>query len=136
MMNQKVSLQQMIPLLFVLLLLGGVSLLARSLNNLPAIRMGLESSSDQAAVEAFDYERAADISAMRWQAMAAAYERAGLLNDRMDAGDVSAARWQAMGEAYEKAGLLNDRLDPGDVAAYRWEAMARAYERAGLLNDK
>lgn len=137
-MNQRMTLQQMFPILLALLLVA-VGIVALNLDNAPAIQLGSDLLSDQAAVvnvEAFDYERAADISAMRWQAMAAAYERAGLLNDRMDAGDVSAARWQAMGEAYEKAGLLNDRLDPGDVAAYRWEAMARAYERAGLLNDK
>lgn len=137
MMNQRMTLQQVFPILLALLLVAA-ALLALNLDSAPAIQLGSDILGGEAAVdvEAFDYERAADISALRWQAMAEAYERAGLLNDRIEPGDASAYRWQAMARAYEQAGLLIDRLDPGDVAAFRWQAMAEAYERAGLLNDK
>lgn len=142
MMNQRMTLQQMFPLLLALLLVA-VGIVALNLDNTPAIQLGSDLLSDQAAVvnvEAFDYERAADISAMRWQAMAEAYEKAGLLNERMDAGDVSATRWQAMGRFYEEQGLLTrdafDYAQAADDLAYRWNAMGEAYEKAGLLNDR
>ncbi|MFQ5433727.1 MAG: hypothetical protein ACE5FD_02525 [Anaerolineae bacterium] len=57
----------------------------------------------------FDYEQAAENMAFRWQAMAAGYEKAGLLNDSMDAGDVKAFRWLAIARGYENLGLLNNK---------------------------
>jgi hypothetical protein len=50
--------------------------------------------------------------------------------------DVMAYRWQAMAEGYEKAGLLNDSMDAGDVKAFRWLAIAHGYENLELLNHK
>ena len=39
--------------------------------------------------------------------MAKGYERLGMLNYHDNPDDLSAYRWQAMAEAYEKMGLLN-----------------------------
>jgi hypothetical protein len=142
-MNQKITLQQTIPLLLGLLLVGAILLLVLNLGNPPVIQMAPDLSSNQPAAtteESFDYEQAANISAMRWQAMGRFYEAQGLLTrddfDYEQAAELMAYRWNAMAKAYEKMGLLNDRMDPGDLMAYRWLAMARAYERMGLLNDK
>jgi Spy/CpxP family protein refolding chaperone len=87
------------------------------------------------------YERDADISALRWQAMAAYYEKNGLLTrDGFDYAAAEAAldyRWQAMAAYYEQHGLLT--RDDFDYAAseaaldYRWQAMADYYEQHGLL---
>jgi hypothetical protein len=75
-----------------------------------------------------------ELSAYRWNAMAQAYEQAGLLNNSPDAADISAYRWNAMAQAYKQAGLLNFHNNPDDLLAYRWNAMAQAYKQAGLLN--
>ncbi len=142
-MNQKITLQQTIPFLLGLLLVGAFVLLILNLSNPLAIQSVPDLSGNRpgaTTAESFDYEQAANISAMRWQAMAEFYEAQGMLTrdnfDYEQAAENSAYRWNAMAEAYEKMGLLNDRMDPGDVMAYRWTAMGRAYERMGLLNDK
>ena len=142
MMNQKVSLQQMIPVLFVLLLIGAFGVLFVLNVNPPAFpRFSALADNPAGAVEAdvFDYAQAAEVSALRWQAMARFYEQQGrLTRDNFDyeqAADNLAYRWQAMADWYENAGLLNKGMDPGDVMAYRWLAMARAYEQWGMLND-
>jgi len=101
----------------------------------PAIEVQAKAAEVDVPVQAaFDYAAAADNHAFRWIAMAAAYERQGLLNYHDNPDDLSAYRWLAMARAYEKLGLLNDALDAGDVMAFRWNAMAAAYERQGLLN--
>lgn len=137
-MNQKVSFQQMIPLLFVLLIVGTVALLIVNLNSAPAIQVAPVISDNQA--ELFDYEQAANVSAQRWLAMAKFYEEEGLLTrstfDYQQAADVKAFRWQAMAKEYERLGLLNFSNNPDDAMAYRWQAMAEAYERMGLLNEQ
>ena len=142
-MNQKFTSQQTIPLLLGLLLVGAIVLLVLNLSNPPAIQMAPDLSGNRPAVtteESFDYDQAADISAMRWQAMGKFYQAQGLLTrddfDYEQAAELTAYRWNAMAEAYEKMGLLNDRMDPSDLMAYRWLAMAKAYERMGLLNNK
>ena len=103
----------MIPLLLALLLLGVLGLLVLRFSNTPAIQPALNLSRSQTSAansDAFDYERAADISAIRWQAMANYYEEHGLLTrddfDYMQAADISAMRWQAMANYYEEHGLL------------------------------
>ena len=89
---------------------------------------------DDAFSAEFDYVAAADNHAFRWNAMAEAYERHGMLNYHNNPDDLSAYRWLAMAKAYEQLGLRNEALDPGDVMAFRWNAMAEAYERHGFLN--
>ena len=142
-MNQKFTAQQTIPLLLGLLLVGAIVLLVLNLGNPPAIQMAPDLSGNRPAAtteETFDYEQAADVSAMRWQVMGKFYKAQGLLTrddfDYEQADELMAYRWNAMAEAYEKMGLLNERMDPSDLMAYRWLAMARAYERMGRLNDK
>lgn len=145
-MNQKVSLQQMIPLLFGLMLAGAIMLLVLNFGSPPAVRLAPDLAGDQTAAtvtEDFDYEQAADISAMRWQAMARFYEAQWLLTrddfDYEQAAEYMAFRWQAMAKFYEKQGLLTrDDFDYEQAAenmAFRWLEMAKAYERMGLLND-
>ena len=145
MMNLNADLRQMYPLLllFALLLASAIVLLYLTLRELPEVQTAPELASNQTSVahaETIDNEKAADISAMRWQAMARFYEEQGLLTrdpfDYEQAAEQTAFRWQAMAEAYQRHGLLNYRSNPDDVMAFRWLAMARAYERAGLLNDQ
>ena len=57
--------------------------------------------------DSFDYEQAAEAMAYRWQAMAEAYEKAGLLNDTISAGNADALRWQAIAREHENLGSLN-----------------------------
>ena len=139
-MNQKITLQQMIPILLVLLLVGVFTVLLVQNVDLSVSLPFFARPAGDIQAEAFDYETAADVSTMRWQAMARFYEQQGLLTrdnfNYAQAADQMAYRWQAMADWYANAGLLNDRLDPGDVMAYRWTAMARAYEQWGMLNDK
>jgi uncharacterized lipoprotein YajG len=81
-MNQKVSLQQIVPILLALLLLGTLGLLSQSITVPPAIPAISELSGSRAgtsSVKAFDAEQAANISAARWLAMARFYEEQGLL---------------------------------------------------------
>ena len=92
--------------------------------------------SDEAESSDFDYEQAADVLAYRWIAMARAYEKAGLLNRKIDAGDLMAYRWNAMAQGYKRQGLLNYGSNPDDVMAFRWNAMARYYEQHGMLTNK
>lgn len=57
-----------------------------------------------------EYEQAAVIQAMRWQAMAQFYADHGLLNTSFDyeeAAVIQAVRWLAMAKFYEDNGLLN-----------------------------
>ena len=84
-MNQKISLQQVIPVLLVLLLIGAVGLLSQRGINPPAIQVISELTSSRAGTtseKVFDSEQAADLSAARWQAMAKFYEKHGLLNEK------------------------------------------------------
>jgi hypothetical protein len=83
------------------------------------------------------YEHDAEISVMRWQAMANYYEDNGLLTrDTFDYEAVannSAFRWQAMANYYEDNGLLTrDTFDyeaAANNSAFRWQAMADYYAR-------
>ena len=141
-MNQKVSLQQIFPVLLVLLLIGAVGLLSQGVIDPPAIQAISELSSSRTE-QVFDYEQAADLSAARWQAMGEFYEEQGMLTrDNFDYGkaaDLSAARWQAMGEYYEEQGMLTrdnfDYEEAADLSAARWQAMGEFYEKQGMLNE-
>lgn len=115
-MKQKITLHQMIPLVFLLLLVGVILLFFLNFNH-PVTSSSIFNSpgnmDSAASGDAFDDKHAAEIFAMRWQAMAQFYKAQGLLTrDDFD---------------YEQA---------TDLMAYRWEAMARAYQRMGLLNYK
>ena len=138
-MNQKVSLQQIIPLLLVLLLIGAIGLLSQRVISPPAIETVFDLSRSRTVTtndQLFDSEQAADISAARWQAMGRFYEEQGMLTrddfDYAQAADVSAARWQAMAKFYADQGLLTrDNFDyekAADVSAARWQAMGKFYE--------
>lgn len=120
-MNLRANLRQMTPLLFALFLVSVIALLFLNLRELPEVQMVPELARNQVSVanpEAVDNEKAADISAMRWQAMARFYEEQGLLTrdpfDYEQAADQTAFRWLAMARAYERAGLLNDQIDAGN----------------------
>ena len=79
-MNQKVTLQQMVPIMFALLLLVVLGFLAIRPNNPLALpELPVIERNWAATVKSFDYEKAADISAARWQAMGDFYEKQGLL---------------------------------------------------------
>ena len=140
-MNLRASFRQMTSLLFALILMSAIALLFLYLGDQPTIQIAPELASNQASVANAEVnEKAADISAMRWQAMARFYQGQGLLTrdpfDYGQAADQVAFRWQAMAEAYQRHGLLNYGSNPDDVMAFRWQAMAKAYEKAGLLNDQ
>ena len=100
----------------------------------PTVEVQAKAAEDDPVRTEFDYAAAADIHAFRWNALAEAYERQGMLNYHDNPDDLSAYRWLATARAYERLGLLNDGLDPGEVMAFRWNAMAEAYEQHGLLN--
>lgn len=110
-MSHKIGLQMMVVVLIGLFAVGLLALLNPGVARLPSLpeapALG-PSKARAASVEGFDAEKAADISAARWLAMAKGYERLGLLNEKMDAGDVSAFRWRAMAEGYKRLGLLNE----------------------------
>jgi hypothetical protein len=80
----------------------------------------------------FDYERAAEINAARWQAMADFYQGYDGLNyDSEQAAETNAARWEAMGHFYEEQARLNlDYERASETNAARWQAMADFYEKA------
>lgn len=94
----------------------------------PSINLGL----DRAASP--DFRDPGDLMAYRWNAMAQAYEKAGLLNSRYDADELTTYRWNAMAQVYADQGMLNYHDNPDDLSAYRWLATARGYEALGLLN--
>ena len=126
-MNQKVILKQMIPFMFILLLVGGVMIFALSAGSLPASQAASALSASQVSVAGmadFDYEHAAEILAMRWGAMGRFYEAQGLLTrddfDYERAAEIMAYRWNAMAEVYQRLGLLNDRSYPDDVLVSPW----------------
>lgn len=145
-MNQKVNLQQIVPLLFVVLLLAALGLLVPvvgrgtpvSVAPMPSAR-----TADQTSAAAFNAAEAADLSAARWQAMAKFYEEKGMLTrdpfDYEQAAENQAARWQAMARFYEDQGMLTrdpfDHEQAAELSAYRWQALARFYEDNCLLND-
>lgn len=82
----------------------------------------------------FDYEQAAEIKGFRWNAMAEAYERRGLLNNASSPDEAMAYRWIAMARFYEKNDLLNElREHSDDSVAFRWVAMAQFYEKNDML---
>ncbi|MFN2136694.1 MAG: hypothetical protein ACK2UK_12110 [Candidatus Promineifilaceae bacterium] len=141
-MNERTDLQPIIIALFGLAIVGMFILLGpgpagqvhQILPPVPQVER-----TNYAAEAKTSTEHAADISAQRWQAMAAYYEREGLLTrdpfDYAAAAEQAAFRWLAIGKGYERLGLLNDTLDAGDIAALRWQAIAHGYERLGLLNE-
>jgi hypothetical protein len=138
-MNQRMNVQQIVPLLGIVLLFGALALLTVvrgtpiSIAPLPPAN-----TADQTSAAAFNAAEAAELSAARWQEMAKFYEENGLLTrdpfDYEQAAELSAHRWQAMAKFYEENGLLNDEITSGELSAYRWNAMARAYERMSMLN--
>jgi hypothetical protein len=144
-MNHRLNLQQHVILfVIVALLLGAVILLATGGVNMATIRFPSLNAIDRSQEEVVDLsgqERAADLSAYRWQAMADFYENHGLLTrdnfDYEQAANNLAYRWQAMARFYEKNGILTrDNFDYEQAAnnlAYRWQAMARFYEKNGML---
>ncbi|HAY84165.1 MAG TPA: hypothetical protein DCY42_04345 [Chloroflexi bacterium] len=75
-----------------------------------------------------------DMVAYRWNAMAQAYKKNGMLNYHANDDDLLAYRWNAMAKAYEKMGLINNGMTSDDLLAYRWDAMAQAFEKNGRLN--
>ena len=134
-MNERVRLQQIFPVLLVLVFLVAIGLLSQQILNPPVVQLSSELSQIPArfiSEEAFDAERAADLSAARWQAMGEFYEKNGMLTrDNFDyekAADLSAARWQAMAKYYADQGLLTredfDYEKAADISAARWQAMA------------
>jgi len=147
-MNLKVKVRQFNLYLFALALLSLMALLVLGRFNPPQIqappRLG---QSDPAAPAAFDAERAADISAQRWQAMADFYEAQGMLTrDPLtdEAAGVAAVavpidggfasytdRYWAMADAY--AARRAEAEEAADISAQRWLAMARFYEAHGML---
>lgn len=145
-MNHRITSAQLLPLALVaLMVLTGLS--AYLLDNGPEIDLSLNLPVNVTGVteaEAFDYERAAEITGIRWQAMARFYEEQGLLTrdnfDYEQAAENVAYRWQAMARFYKDQDLLtrddfNYELS-ADQMAYRWLAMARYYESLGLLNER
>lgn len=138
-MNQRFTLNQMLPYVALLLLISIFAVLVVQQVNPLSITLFSDTGAGEGRRQAFDYEQAADVSAARWQAMARFYEQAGLLTkdnfDYAQAAENMAIRWVAMAEAYERMGLLNEEMDPGEIMGYRWLAMARAYEKWGMLND-
>lgn len=140
-MNQRVNTQQIVPMLFVVLLLASLGLVVRFVGRDTTVLIAARppaKSIAQPSIDAFGAAEAAELSAARWQAMAEFYEENGMLTrdsfDYVQAAELSAHRWQAMARFYEENGLLNNKMNPGELSAYRWNAMARAYERMSLLN--
>ena len=142
-MNQRISLQQIFPILLALLLLVAIGLLSQRVINPPTIQVIpdlSQSRTSATSAETFNSEQAADLSAARWQAMGDFYEKRGMLTrdnfDYEQAADVSAARWYSMGKFYEDQGLLTrDNFNyeqAADVSAARWQAMGKFYEDQGL----
>ena len=126
-MKEQTTLTKIAPSLVVVSLIAVISYLLVFLTR----GIDLPSASPQTITKSMS---PGDLSAYRWNAMAQAYEQAGLLNNTPDAADISAYRWNAMAQAYEQAGLLNFHNNHDDLLAYRWNAMAQAYRQAGLLN--
>ena len=143
-MNQRMNLQQIGPLLFVVLLFAALGLWVVVSRGTPLSLAPLPDAktADRTSGAAFDAAEAADLSAARWLAMARFYEMNGMLTrdpfDYEEASKNQAARWQAMARYYETNGKLTrdpfDYEEAAEISAYRWEAMAKAYERMGLLN--
>ena len=145
-MNQKVNLQQIVPLLFVVLLFAALGLLVPIVGRGTPVSIAPLSpakTGDQTSVDAFNAAEGADLLAARWQAMARFYEENGMLTrdpfDYEQAAENQVARWQALARFYEDQGMLTrnpfDYEQAAELSAYRWEAMARFYEENGLLND-
>lgn len=144
-MNQRMSVQQIIPLLIALVAVAVFALVAPHIIQPPAVGIASVFAPERAVetdVEAVDSAHAADLSAARWQAMARYYEAQGLLTrdpfDYEQAAENQAARWLAMGQFYKDRGLLTrddfDYEQAADTTAFRWQAMGKAYENLGLLN--
>ena len=136
-MKKQQELQRIIPGLILIALLLAIAYALFALQiELPAIsfNQSFNQSFDQKEQPASNFQDPGDLMAYRWNAMAEAYERMGLLNDHDNPDNLMAYRWNAMAEAHERMGLLNYHDNPDDLMAYRWNAMAEAYERMGLLN--
>ena len=128
-MKKHLDLQRIIPGLILAAFLLAIAYVLLPLRiELPAISL------DQKDQPASNIQDPGDLMAYRWNAMAKAYEKANMLNHRLDASELSAYRWNAMAQAYQRLGLLNYHDNPEDLMAYRWNAMAEAYQRMGLLN--
>jgi len=144
-MNKNLNLQQTAAILLALVLVTAIGILVLNTINpgdiqfSPSLPVGQVRSVD---VSGFDYERAADLSAYRWQAMAQFYKDHGLLTrddfDYVKSANVLAYRWRAMAQFYKDHDMLT-RFDDdaaADNMAFRWLAMARYYEKHGLLNER
>lgn len=104
----------MISLISLSLLISAILLFIVNSNHMvpsPSSSNSSDKLDDATNRDTFDYEQAAEISAMRWLAMAKFYEAQGLLTrddfDYEEAADLMAYRWQAMAQAYQRMGSLN-----------------------------
>jgi hypothetical protein len=141
-MNKNLNLQQMAAMLLALLLVTATGILVLNTINpgalqfSPSLPVGQVRTGD---VTGFDYARAADLSAYRWQAMAQYYKDHGLLTrddfDYVKAANVLAYRCRAMAEFYNDNDMLTrfDTNAAADNLAYRWRAMARYYRDHDML---
>jgi hypothetical protein len=96
-MNQRVSLQQIGPLLVVVLLIAALAALIVSWGTPVSIaHLSPAKAADQTSAATFDAAEAAEISAARWLAMVRFYEENGMLTrdpfDYEQAAELSAYR--------------------------------------------
>ncbi|MFN2134489.1 MAG: nuclear transport factor 2 family protein [Candidatus Promineifilaceae bacterium] len=140
-MNHRFDLRQLfVPFLVTLLLLGAVTLLVMHGGRTAAIQLPSLTAIDRSKEEPVDLagqERAADISAFRWQAMAKFYEKNGMLTrdnfDYEQAADNLAYRWQAMARFYEKNGMLTRDPTPISAAVAGYAERLNAGDLEGAL---
>lgn len=141
-MNKSFNLQQVAAMLLALLLVTATGILLLNTINPGAIQFSPSLPVRQVRTgdaAGFDYERAADLSVYRWQAMAQFYKDHGLLTrddfDYVKSANVLAYRWRAMAQFYKDNDMLT-RFDDdaaADNQAYRWRAMARFYQDHDML---
>ena len=139
-MNQRINLQQVIPLLVALLLVGALAILAPRLGDLSTIRLLPVSSPGRATIteaETLASARAADLSAYRWQEMAKFYEEHGMLtrdtSDYEAAADLSTYRWQEMAKFYEEHGMLTRDNTPISVVVMSYADHLNAGDLDGTM---
>lgn len=146
-MNKSINLQQTAAMLLALLLVTATGILVLNTLNPGSIQFSPSLPAGQVRTEevvGFDYDKAADLSAYRWQAMAQYYKDHGLLTrddfDYVKAANLLAYRWRAMARFYQDHDMLTRAYRASDEAAdnmaFRWLAMARFYEKHGLLNER
>jgi hypothetical protein len=141
-MNKNLNLQQMAAMLLALLLVTATGILVLNMINpgaiqfSPSLPVGQVRTGD---VAGFDYARAADPSAYRWQAMAQYYKDHGMLTrddfDYVKSASVLAYRWRAMAGFFKDNDMLTrfDTSAAADNLAYRWRAMAQFYKDHDML---